>query len=191
MRDSKNYVIAALCLVLCVMAVGFAAFSSTLNISSTAAISSNWQVQFATNTTEAKSATLDTGFTLPSSCVTTKATGGVDISNATLTVNATTFTMSAQLKQPGDTATCKAVIVNLGNIKAVVNKGAGQIVVKDDTDASVKFTYDIPADGEKLAVGATRVVSVTVTYDATATGNPAKDTYEFTASIPYVQDFSA
>ena len=44
MKDSKNLVIGMLCAVLCIMAVAYAAFTTTLNINGSANISSNWSV---------------------------------------------------------------------------------------------------------------------------------------------------
>ena len=44
--NQKNIVIGVLCLVICIMAIGFAAFSTTLNINGTSSIESNWSVVF-------------------------------------------------------------------------------------------------------------------------------------------------
>ena len=46
MRDKRNYIILALLAVVLVMTVGFAAFSTSLQINGTANISTNWCVGF-------------------------------------------------------------------------------------------------------------------------------------------------
>ena len=43
---NKKKVIMILCIVVCIMVIGFAAFSTTLNISGTSSIQSNWSVVF-------------------------------------------------------------------------------------------------------------------------------------------------
>ena len=45
-RDKRNYIIVALCAILVVMGVGYAAFSSLLTINGTANISNSWCVGF-------------------------------------------------------------------------------------------------------------------------------------------------
>ena len=46
MRDKRNYIIVGLLLLVLFMAVGFAAFSTNLQINGTAGISTNWCVGF-------------------------------------------------------------------------------------------------------------------------------------------------
>ena len=42
----KNIVIGIMCITVCIMVIGFAAFSTTLNINGTSSIESNWKVVF-------------------------------------------------------------------------------------------------------------------------------------------------
>ena len=193
MKDSKNYVIAALCLVLCIMAVGFAAFSSTLNINSTATISSNWNVKFATNG--------DTGvtFTDPtqnsamtaaanySACEASYVTGGEQGTGGTITTTGTLVTMTADLKQPGDSVTCYAVITNQGSINAELDS-LSETQPQDTT--YVQFTSDLPAEGDALLAGAERLISITASYKDVETSPAANSQYSYTAVLNYQQKTS-
>ena len=89
MKDSKNWVIGGLCAVLCIMAVAYAAFATTLTINGTASIESNWCVRI-------KDAP---------SCTKTSASGVDDDVTATAVKDgATSATVTMKFKQPGDTA---------------------------------------------------------------------------------------
>ena len=195
MKDSKNYVIAALCLVLCIMAVGFAAFSSNLSINSTATIGSNWKVKFAAAGetvgafTDLSTTSLMTSANGYKGCELNTADGGValDSSLNTVTVDATTFTMSVSLNQPGDSVTCYALIANEGTINAKVGSVTN---VLDQSDEYILFSDDstIPVADDILAAGAAVPIKVTATYRNTAQGTPNTPySVSYTKSLNYVQ----
>ena len=122
MKDSKNLVIGMLCAVVCIMAVAYAAFSTTLNINGTASISSSWGVRIVDN---------------PSCTKTSKATA--DASDVTATVKKESdslATIAMVFAQPGDTATCTIQYENYGSLNATL---AHNVTGTKDTDA-IKFT---------------------------------------------------
>lgn len=103
MKDSKNIVIGLLCTVLCVMAVAYAAFSTSLEINGTATISSTWNVAISDIQCETEIGT----------------TGGVTITPPTVTgVGTTEATIGVSFNQPGDSMTCTVYIANNGTLEA-------------------------------------------------------------------------
>jgi len=99
MKDSKNLVIGLLCTVLCVMAVAYAAFSTSLTINGTASIDSTWNVAITDVT-----------------CTKTTATGGVTVPDATKIVEGTTATIGVKFNQPGDAMDCVITVTNSGSL---------------------------------------------------------------------------
>ena len=105
-RDKRNYLIIGLCAVLVVMVVGFAAFSSQLQINGTSNISSNWDVQITDITRFASSGS-----------------GVSDVSGSPSydNSNGLTATFNTNLTSPGDYATYKIKVENLGSLNAVLS----------------------------------------------------------------------
>jgi len=122
MKDSKNLVIGMLCAVVCIMAVAYAAFSTTLEINGTASISSSWGVRIVEG---------------PSCTKTSKATA--DASDVTATVSRVSdslATITMAFAQPGDTATCTIEYENYGSLNATLSHN---VTGTKETDA-IKFT---------------------------------------------------
>ena len=103
MKDSKNIVIGLLCTVLCVMAVAYAAFSTSLEINGTATIDSTWNVAIT-----------------DISCETEKGNAnGVAITGPSISgVNTTEASIGVSFNQPGDNMTCVVTITNKGTLEA-------------------------------------------------------------------------
>lgn len=99
MRDSKNLVIGILCAVLCVMAVAYAAFTQSLNITGTAEITGIWDVRFTS---------ID--------CSTTGT--AKDNNSGVSQTNGLTATVDFTLTAPGDSAYCDLTVTNGGNLPA-------------------------------------------------------------------------
>lgn len=100
MKDSKNIVIGLLCTILCVMAVAYAAFSTTLSITGTASVDSTWDISIAS---------ID--------CVPTS--GGsitVEKPEAVIPAGALTATIPVNFHQPGDKAVCTITVENNGTL---------------------------------------------------------------------------
>ncbi len=114
MRDSKNLVIGMLCAVVCIMAVAYAAFSTTLTITTNTSIDSNWCVKIK-----------------EVSCDATPVAGGAEsitVGDETVNLAATYTTAEGSLStdinmtfiQPGDTGTCEVTYANCGTLAAKI-----------------------------------------------------------------------
>ena len=97
----RNYIIAGLCMILVIMAVGYAAFASQLRISGTSNISSNFLVRI----TDIQSTVLN----------------GQASDAQTPTHTETTATFKTNLVSPGDAMRYDITVANEGSIDAVLN----------------------------------------------------------------------
>lgn len=168
MKDSKNLVIGMLCAVICVMAVAYAAFSTTLKVNGTASIDSSWKV--AIDSVACPTKTPVTG-------------GAADSVTATATkVSDSVATIDMKFTQPGDTATCTVTYKNSGNLDAVL---AHTITGAEGTKA-IKFTITGATDKgtTDLLKGTSHTVTVKGEYLSTITGQP--ETADKTATVQIV-----
>lgn len=141
MKDSKNMVIGMLCAVVCVMAVAYAAFSTTLNVTTTATVASNWCVKV-------KSA----------SCTPSPVQGGATGVTANATTNSdslgATFTMN--FVQPGDSATCTVVYENCGSLTAAISHQAYSVIEESANPLTANgegvATYQTADDGIEFTI---------------------------------------
>jgi len=154
----KNVLIGGLLAIVFVMAVGYAAFATQLNINGTATITSSWNVHFdATKTTDdivAGTAGL-TGATAP--------TGTVTFTDSNLTAN-----LTADLKQPGDKVVYTLTILNKGSLDAKASTPAltlngGTVNGLVATKGHIKFTVTEP--NPNLLVKDTGSATMTVTAE--------------------------
>ena len=158
MKDSKNLVIGMLCAVICVMAVAYAAFSTTLKVNGTASIDSSWKV--AIDSVDCPTKTPVTG-------------GAADSVTATATKNSDSLaTIAMKFTQPGDSAVCTVTYKNSGNLDAVlthtITGAAGTKAIKFTiTGATDKGTTD-------LLKGKSHTVTVKGEYLTSVTGEPAE-----------------
>lgn len=99
----KNYIMVILCVAIAIMAIVYAAFTTTLNVNGTINASGTFAVTF------------QSGY---SCTATTKA--GTDTPKGTITTTAgtTTATLSVSLYTPGDVVTCTIPVKNTGNLQA-------------------------------------------------------------------------
>ena len=178
MKDSKNLVIGMLCAVLCIMAVAYAAFTTTLNINGSANISSNWSV------------------VIPASdgisCTTQAAAGGSEegLSASGTADGGTSATFTMSFVQPGDSATCTVKIKNAGTLNAKVSDV--QITGNDATGA-IRFSVQGIDNTKKLAAAGEMTFTVTGTYDASTSTQPGAGdkTKSLTVTPIFVQDMDA
>lgn len=178
MKDSKNLVIGMLCAVLCIMAVAYAAFTTTLNINGSANISSNWSV------------------IIPASdgisCTTQAAAGGSEegLSASGTADGGTSATFTMSFVQPGDSATCTVKIKNAGTLNAKVSDV--QITGNEATGA-IRFSVQGIDNTKKLAAAGEMTFTVTGTYDASTSTQPGAGdkTKSLTVTPIFVQDMDA
>lgn len=147
MKDSKNIVIGLLCTVLCVMAVAYAAFSTSLSIEGTASVSSTWGVAIETISCTPTAGT--TGATAP-----TYEIGGE---------GSTAMTLGVSLNQPGDKVACTVRIKNTGTLEAKLssievtngeNTSNGGTVASDFIWVTAGKSGDSAVNGAVLAASA-------------------------------------
>ena len=160
----KKIIIGVLCLVICIMAVGFAAFSTTLNINGTSSIESNWSVEF-TNIQELSKSS------------------GVTINNNP-TASGTTATFDVSLESPGDSIEYQITVANQGTLDAIIEN----INASETGSDAIKFEISNIRIGDKLAKGAQTTFNIKISYDSSITSQPSITNNKLTVDIDYVQD---
>ena len=162
--DKRNYIIIALCLILVVMGVGYAAFSSLLTINGTANITNSWCVGFDNaNTTAYTTKTGITGGTAP--------TGSISFSGDTCgTKYQPNASLTAAFKQPGDEVEYTLTIKNKSTLPVAIKS----ILVENNsvtTDTTIKkenieFIVHMP-ESTNLAVEAETTMRVIARFQNT------------------------
>lgn len=169
MKDKKNILIGALLFTILVMAVGYAAFATTLNINGTATIAGSWDVEI-------------TGITSDTTH------GGTDkIGTPSFTPTVATF--DVEFAKPGDYAIYTVTVENKGTIDAKLDSFT--FVDQNDGPADIKFSIvSQPTASSILAAGGTATFEVKAEYDANATtvlGTSADKDKTVKGVIEYVQ----
>lgn len=165
MYRRKSIVIVVICVFVFFMALGYAAFSTTLNINGTASTDSEWNVHF------------------------TNMTNGSTVGSASNNAGSPSFTettayMDAAFKYPGDAITYQLTLTNDGNLDAIVDN----IEAKADGSDAIIYTMSGLKIGEKIAAGANKVITIKIEYDSNVTSQPVFTTKTLTVSINCVQD---
>ena len=180
----KNSVLmVGLCVGIAVMAIAYAAFSTTLNITATSTQIGSFSMQLIAESGSVTGTAGLTGGTAPTA-------------TCTNTSGATTGTMTANLYQPGDSVTCSFKVKNTGNLKA---KAGGNIscsvgngmTTSASSSASTPMWYSTTWKKTALAANTTSdagEVTITIKYSANITSQPSKTTGTVTCTLPYTQD---
>ena len=163
-RNKMKVIVGVLCITICVMVIGFAAFSSNLNISGTSSIESNWKVVF-TNIQELSK------------------TNGVTINN-TPTASGTTATFNVSLESPGDTIEYQITVENSGTLDAIIEN----IKITETESSALLFEVSGIENGDKLAKGAQVNFTIRISYDKNITTQPESLNKKLSIHITYVQD---
>ena len=163
-KKKNNIIIGSLCAVVLLMVVGYAAFSSVLNIKGTSKVSSNWNVHISNITV------LQT---------TGSATNAEDPS-----WDALTGTFKTNLVSPGDAMEYNVEIYNEGTLDAVLEK----ITLTDSNNPAIKFTASGLEEGTILKAGSTADLTVKVKYLSSVTSQPESTKSEFKVTLDYVQN---
>ena len=162
-RTNRNYIIIGLCMILVIMGVGYAAFSSQLKISGTSNIASNFLVKI----TDIQS-TVQSG----------------SASDATPpTHDDTTATFKTNLVSPGDSMKYDITVENQGNIDAVLES----IEVNDGNNPAITFQTSGIENGDELQVSQSDVLTVIVSYDSNVTSQPENTSSTITVTLNYKQ----
>lgn len=164
MKDKKSLVIGLLCILICIMALGYAMLAQQLNINGRASIDSTWKIEI-TNIVEKDIVGKATSKEIPS-------------------YTSTTAHFNASLVQPGDSITYDVEISNLGTLKAKVDS----IIINVEESEAIKYKITGIQNGDKLGVGEKAILSIKVEYDSNVTSQPSVIISNITATINYVQD---
>ena len=205
-RNKRTYLMIGLCAVLVVMVVGFAAFSSQLQINGTSEITSNWDVRI----TKIEKI-------IPSGSSATDVSSECSESGTPKQCNdGPTATVSANLVSPGDSITYRIEVTNKGSLNAVLNRinlndpsnnNVGFYINKDKNNQTIEDTgyrlletngvlnatgdsldkgyvyltiYYKEYEGQTSPTGGNKTVTATATFDFVQTNSdavPAAPTY--------------
>ena len=169
-RDKRNYIIIGLCMILVVMGVGYAAFSSLLTINGTANITNSWCVGFdntKTNTYTSKAGV--TGATEP--------TGSISYSGTACGTNLVpASSLTAHFYQPGDEIEYTLTIVNKSTVTAAIKSILvdNESVTSNTTKKKNNITYIVNMpESTTLAPNASTTMTVIAKFqnETDVTGN--------------------
>ena len=158
----RNYIIAGLCMILVIMGVGYAAFSSQLKISGTSNITSNWNVKITNIESEVVSGA-------PTDAVAPSYTD-------------TTATFKTRLTSPGDTMQYDVTVSNEGDIDAKLDK----ITVPESNNPAIGFEVKGIREGSLLEAKQSAILTVIVKYND-VTEQPADLTADLEVTLDYSQ----
>lgn len=174
--EKKNLVMVALCVAIGVMAVAYAAFSTTLNVTGSVSAEGNFAVTFLAATGTECVATTKVGADTPSGTVNSS-------------VNSTTATLSVKLYTPGDLVTCTIPVKNTGTLKARLNGSVAEAVTVTPAPTA-PIAVNVTSATAALGAGDSGNVVVTIEYDWDKETQPdtSKLTQTFTINANYTQD---
>ena len=186
-RDKRNYLIIALCAILVVMGVGYAAFSSLLTINGTANISNSWCVGFDNTKTNTMSITkgLSTG---------TTPTGSMSYSGTACGTNLVpTSSLVAHFYQPGDQIEYTLTITNKSTVTAAIKSILvdNESVTSNTTKKKDNITYIVEMpESTTLAPNASTTMKVIAKFqnDTDVTGPYSGETKTIEVKINAEQD---
>lgn len=192
MKKQNVAIIAVVALVLAV-AVGYALFSQTINISGSATAQGSYDVVFQLAADQndnafAYSATCNTGFDDCSSGTYTLSNVAT-LSNSNHTLNITVD----KLTYPGAQIVIPFRVKNTGTIdaklKAITQTGTNNNGASPaNASTVVSINYDGPATtNETLAAGAVADGKITIVWDANDTSKNENETLSFTVALEYEQ----
>ena len=186
-RDKRNYIIVALCAILVVMGVGYAAFSQMLTINGTANISNSWCVGFDNTKTNAYVPKAGiTGATAP--------TGSMSYSgSACESTLQPASSLTAHFYQPGDEIEYTLTIVNKSSVTAAIKSILvdNESVTSNTTKKKDNITYVVEMpESTTLAPNASTTMKVIAKFqnETDVTGNVNGETQSIEVKINAEQD---
>ena len=174
-RKKKNLLIGGLLAIVLIMAVGYAAFATNLNINSTAETTSTWDIEIISISANSNATCSDN--TNPSTC-TTKGDISHSITNNNLTAN-----FNAALIAPGDSVVYTIQVQNKGTLDATLST----LTQTDSNNPAITFTVSGIQEGDTLAAGATTTFTATVSYPSSVQSQPASTSSTFSLTLNYTQ----
>ncbi len=162
-RKRNNIIIGSLLAMVFLMAVGYAVFSTALNISGMGSISSSWNIRI-TN--------------VEVSNIVGDASDGVGTTWEDLTA-----TINSNLVSPGDSITYDVTVRNDGSIDAVLT----DINLTESTNPAISFSTSNLTEGTELGSGEEAILKVTVTYNNSVTSQPEDTSADLSVTLTYEQ----
>ena len=165
-RKKNNIIIGSLLAVVLLMAVGYAAFSTVLNIKGTGSISSKWNIKI-TN-------------------VEVSNTVGDASDGEGTTFEDLTATINSNLVSPGDSITYDVTVRNDGSLDAVLTN----INLSESTNPAISFSTSNLEAGAELQTGEEAILKVTITYND-VTEQPENTSANLNVTLTYEQKGSS
>ena len=163
-RRHRNYLIMGLCSILLIMGVGYAAFSSKLDISGTSSITSIWDVEI-TNVVEKEKVGNANTVGLP-------------------TWDKTNASIKATFEAPGDSVTYDITVSNLGTLNAVLDS----IKINMNDQDIIFFRVTGITSGEVLNAHDDITFQLEMTYNENITTQTGETNIDFNMDMNYLQD---
>jgi len=164
MKDNKNIIMVALCVLILIMATGYAFFATRLTINATGSITGNWNIYF--------------------SNITSGTVVGSASNKVTPSVSGTTANIEANLVIPGDSITYEITLLNAGNIGAIIEN----IDAKTEGTSAIVYTVSGIKVGDRLPAGASTIITIKVEYDENVEVQPDDTSKSLVLTIDCVQD---
>ncbi len=161
---NKKIIIITLSIIVVLMTVGYAVFSTSLNITGTANIVSTWNIEF---TKIEKQSTV----------------GGVT-ETKTPTASGTTATFNVDFKSPGDKIIYEITVENKGTLNAIVK----EISASETGSDGIYFKISGIKKGDKLPSKSNQIITVEIGYSSEVTTQPGDLRNDLTLNVTFVQD---
>ena len=164
MNDKKKIVIGILCLLIIIMAVGYALLAQKLSIIGTTNITSNWQIEI-TDIREIEN--IGSGRTISTS------------------YDATTATFNNEVIHTGDKITYEITVTNKGTLDALLEN---YMIDKGDNEDIVVNIVGQYRNKKLVKNGGTNKIIVSMQYNPEATTQPTKSSNTISIELYYAQD---
>ena len=159
----RNIIIGSLCAVVLLMAVGYAAFQTVLNIEGTSNITSSWNVKITK--------------------VESKNIVGTASNNGDPSFEELSATFKTSLQAPGDSIEYDITVTNAGSLDAKLD----EITLSDTNNPAIKFTASGMTKGDVITAGSTKILTVKVEYLSSVSEQPTNTTSTLTVDLDYSQ----
>ena len=160
----RNYIILGLCSILLIMAAGYAAFRTQLNINGTSNITSEWNVLITNIQSQVLNGTPEDEAGSPSH-------------------TETTASFSTKLYSPGDKMRYTVTVENRGSIDAVLKT----IENINSGNEAIIFTINGIEQGDTLKAKESKTFTVDVEYNSNVESQPENLTSNLEVTLNYVQ----
>ena len=161
----KKYMITIFVIaIICILAIGYAAFTSQLNITGTSTITSSWDIKITS--------------------VTVKSVVGNAKKEIEPVISGTSATFKTTLESPGDSMTYEVTVTNNGSVDAKV----GSIEMTDSSNPAIVFSTNGINQNDLLKSKESQTFEVTVAYSDSVTTQPDNLSATLALKLNYVQN---